>query len=952
MNLKHVHNNVKSYQRLLTLFIFSIWYSQAQASGIAGGSITYRYLGNHKYLIIAQLLRTFNSDSMPTPEFGVYCGDNGSNQCGSHKIYTFKRTRINKLGSTCTSVVKTCYITNNKSNCRGIEEQIFTDTINLNSNPFLSYLNSACSEITFYVRINSRVKATTHADTSGMALKATLNFKNLSRCNKTFNSGAIWQNYGNQFLCCNNSTYLVFGSVNNIDKDSIKYKLTPALSDVPNTAVSYNLPFSYQYPVTPYCVPPGNIKCTRNIKTTPSRGFYFDTTDGTAIYTPTLCSEISTIAFEAIEYRRDSSGNLVEIGRFTREITNFINDSCGYNKAPELSASFVNSVCAGEKICISIYGKDETFTPYQSIPDTVKIYRLDSNDGTSLSTINPKDREKQAQLCWQTSLSDASEFPYKFTLIATDQHCPSPSISAAVISIKVNYSFTEKPKINIKSIKCGIVKTQIAKKSPATSTYHWTLSDSNGVFFTQQGDSFTSNYLMPGNYKLKLTQRNQNYCSADTTINFTIAPHPLIDIGLDTSICQNQNFSFKPNIKSTIRLFNPRWYFLGNPQILDTNLTLHLKAPLNNNFLKFNMQDSTGCLWPGINSNNLGQTKYLEIITVPSLHLGNDTTICFGDSILLQADSLPNSKIIWNTASKMFKIWIKKESQYSASITYSTGCISNDTITVNFLKPSQFISINSRNFCYSNSPDSIDLRQLVLDNGFPINKWEINFKTAAFNQDYQSTEIPKIKIHSFYFPKNSTTGNWLLSYKISNTGCSITDTVNLNIKPKPIANFTTNPSVAYNTGNFMTINSSYISDNTPLKFWWNFGRGNADTSVAKEPFILYGNSISDYTIHLKANSIYGCNDTFSKKVQVIANNFYLLPEAYKLNNLLIAVGPNIKSSHLILKDAIGKVVFESDYNTGIKSQDLKPGIYYYELLLVLNNGNLIPASGKTVISSH
>ena len=65
------------------------------------------------------------------------------------------------------------------------------------------------------------------------------------------------------------------------------------LQGIPNNSITYSSPFSSQWPMTPYCVPPTTIKCTPNPRTNPPRGFYFDTANGDVIVTPTKHSILS-----------------------------------------------------------------------------------------------------------------------------------------------------------------------------------------------------------------------------------------------------------------------------------------------------------------------------------------------------------------------------------------------------------------------------------------------------------------------------------------------------------------------------------------------------------------------------------------------------------------------------------------------------------------------------------
>jgi gliding motility-associated-like protein len=90
---------------------------------------------------------------------------------------------------------------------------------------------------------------------------------------------------------------------------------------------------------------------------------------------------------------------------------------------------------------------------------------------------------------------------------------------------------------------------------------------------------------------------------------------------------------------------------------------------------------NTGC-------NPVGQSTYTDSITIPprpGVFLGNDTSLCNGGSVLLNATSHPGSAYYWHysgTTAPTYTVTQSGVRNYGVTVTYN-GCIARDTIRVN-----------------------------------------------------------------------------------------------------------------------------------------------------------------------------------------------------------------------------------------------------------------------------
>ena len=115
----------------------------------------------------------------------------------------------------------------------------------------------------------------------------------------------------------------------------------------------------------------------------------------------------------------------------------------------------------------------------------------------------------------------------------------------------------------------------------------------------------------------------------------------------------------------------------------------------------------------------------------------------------------------------------------------------------------------------------------------------------------------------------------LLLTSTFNKGCSaISDTIKINFKAAPVANFISNNECVYKSAVF-TDNSTTSAGSLSL-YWWNFGDGvTGSLNTVNHIYTTPGT----YTVSHVAYSSNGCNDTIKKPITI-----YFLPEALFYQN--------------------------------------------------------------------
>ena len=279
-----------------------------------------------------------------------------------------------------------------------------------------------------------------------------------------------------------------------------------------------------------------------------------------------------------------------------------------------------------------------------------------------------------------------------------------------------------------------------------------------------------------------------------------------------------------------------------------------------------------------------------NFISAPSVSV-NDTTICMGESVLLNAISTEVGGVFnWpQNNSSNSSIWVTPQVDANYIVTYAAlnGCVYSDT---------SFISVNELPEMY--------LPNISICNGEffelnPIPNWYI------YNWSSGLTNNTPILLNSSISP----------TVEIINpiTGCKNYDTINIVINPLPQASF------SYDCESFppLFFNSSFGS----LLAHWEFN-GNTIDLEPQVPLILPNFESEDITLTLIAESEFGCKDSISRKI--ILPNFCYVPNTFtpdgdEYNNVFVPIFYNyltIIDYELTIFNRWGELIFTS-YNPKI-----------------------------------
>lgn len=183
-----------------------------------------------------------------------------------------------------------------------------------------------------------------------------------------------------------------------------------------------------------------------------------------------------------------------------------------------------------------------------------------------------------------------------------------------------------------------------------TSTYAWADSLSPSTIIST-ASSITVSPASTTTYIL--------YGSTDTAYaTVTVHPYPQVHLGNDTTLCEGALLTLDATTANASYIWNDS----------SSNATFAV--------------DSPGNYWVEVTANNCAASDTIEVsyIPAPMLDLGNDTTLCQGESIFLDATTA-GASYLWSDNSTGATLLADQEGTYWATVT-ANGCSTTDSIHV------------------------------------------------------------------------------------------------------------------------------------------------------------------------------------------------------------------------------------------------------------------------------
>jgi len=316
----------------------------------------------------------------------------------------------------------------------------------------------------------------------------------------------------------------------------------------------------------------------------------------------------------------------------------------------------------------------------------------------------------------------------------------------------------------------------------ASLPYYWYsvsgAGDCNTINILSYGGLYHGFQYIPSNpaYGSIITTTDQDWINTNTLTDIALMKNFIthlisppangsgslqVNIGNDTTLCQGNSLLLNASTNNATYLW----------QNASTNAT-------------FNVTQA-GTYWVRVTANGCTATDTIHIglSSAPFVNLGNDTTLCQGESILLNAASA-NSTYLWQNNSVNSTFNVTQAGTYWVKLTNSCGS-KTDSINVNFTAPPQINLGNDSSICQN---DSIILNATSFNSTY---LWQDNSSNPTF--------------------KVTQSGTYRVT--VTNNCGSVSDSINVIVLPLPTVNLGIDTSICQNDTiilNATTTNASYL----------------------------------------------------------------------------------------------------------------------------------------------
>lgn len=223
----------------------------------------------------------------------------------------------------------------------------------------------------------------------------------------------------------------------------------------------------------------------------------------------------------------------------------------------------------------------------------------------------------------------------------------------------------------------------------------------------------------------------------------------------------------------------------------------------------------------------------VTVVAVPQVFLGNDTTLCPQEELLLDAGNI-GAEFGWQDNSTGQTYLVTEAGLYWADVTQE-GCTVRDSIAVNY---------NALSLDLGNDTVVCDLSGVLLDAG-----------ATATTYSWQDGSTLQ-----FYQPMMADT----FSVTVSNGACSLTDSISIAFS-EISAFYEVTDTTLCDLEPIQFTDQSLSTTNTINGWSWDFGDGS--TSSVQDPSHLYA-SVGAYSVSLTVIDIYGCEDGYTEEISV------------------------------------------------------------------------------------
>ncbi len=394
---------------------------------------------------------------------------------------------------------------------------------------------------------------------------------------------------------------------------------------------------------------------------------------------------------------------------------------------------------------------------------------------------------------------------------------------------------------------CAPLDVEFTNFSLGSTTYYWNFGD--GQVSNAQSPSHV--YTGAGNFTAQLIASNG--CAYDTSnITITVYPKPNVSFNVQqSSLCTNEDFVF---VNSSVQLSNVVWSF-GDGTGSNVYSPTHDYSTAGTFVVSLVGSSSVnGCL----------DTAYQTINVIQGPDLQYDEYVfegCLPQTIQFNELSNTATSAVWDFDDGTQGIGPSATHTYTSAGTFAPvviaqnafGCTDTATFTV-IVHPNPIAAFQLSDVAICDLPVNISTNNL--SQGAVSYSWDFDNGTTSVLNAPQVTYV----LSGLYEVS-------LIAY--NQFGCADTAYENVNVLPRPVANFT--PDLTSGCED-LTINFTNTSSGA-TSYLWEFGDSTSVQAVS--PGHTYYNP-GTYSVSLIAYNDFGCADTITYENLI---NVFLVPQA-------------------------------------------------------------------------
>ena len=464
---------------------------------------------------------------------------------------------------------------------------------------------------------------------------------------------------------------------------------------------------------------------------------------------------------------------------------------------------------------------------------------------------------------------------------------------------------------------CVPLTVSFTDTSQFSSSFHWTFGDGSiDSVYSPANHTFTT----AGIDTVMLIVNGTGECTVPDTMirTIVIVAQPVVDLGNDTVFCNGLTY--------TLDAGNPGISYQWSTDATTESITV----------------STTGTYWVVTSAGACSDTDTVIVTFIPQpvVNLGNDTSLCVGQPITVDAGNAGDF-FLWSTGATTETISPTVSGSYSVTVTNGNNCSGVDTINITFI-PYPVVNLgNDQSLCnnaalavYGGTPATSYLWQDGSTNSTFIINGAGTYYVTTKNQMCTSSDTIHITLNiapvvnigpdirlcygidtslnagdsgmvyqwntGAVTQKIKVTTSGLYWVKVSQNGCFAYDSALVTIGAPLILNLGLDTFIC--PGDVMTITPG----NQFVSYSWLPGQQISNTITVNQP--------GTYIVTVKDSN--GCVASGSRLVQDFCPNQLYVPNAFTpngngMNENFLSYGENIQSFHMYVFDRWGELLFES-----------------------------------------